>query len=169
MLILWNFELASFNSFSRYCFPLLVAHFSVVSFSGCGCLRWVVCALSTEGRLAPEVDDDDAFDGCVHWFVFALLTEGRLAPEDDDAFDGCFVFALSTEGRLAPEDDDCVGPLPPLPLHRRLVGVEEEWLGALLISDATEEVERGRSEDDGGSKSEGRRGRCVVRGRMEEG
>ena len=147
MLILWNFELASFNSFSRYFFPSLVAHFSVVGFGGCGFLRWVVCALSTEGSLTPE--DDDGFDGCFRWFVFALSTEGRLAPEDDDCVG--------------------VGPLPPLPLHRRLVGVEEEWLGALLISDATEEVERGRSEDDGGSKSEGRDGRrCVVRGRLED-
>ncbi len=103
MLILWNFELASFNSFSRYFFPSLAAHFSVVGFGGCGCFRWVVCALSTDGRLIPE--DVDGFDSCFPWFVFALATVGRLAPEDDD----------------------CVGPLLLL-LHRRLVGVEEEWL-----------------------------------------
>lgn len=108
MLILWNFEPASFNSFSRYFFPSLVAHFSVVGFGGCGFLHWVVCALSTEGSLTPE--DDDGFDGCFRWFVFAL----------------------STEGRLAPEDDDCEGPL--LLLHRRLVGVEEEWLVCRLYS-----------------------------------
>ena len=105
MLILWNFELASFNSFSRYCFPSLVAHFSVVGFGGCGCLCWVVCALSTEGSLTPE--DDDGFDGCFRWFVFAL----------------------SKEGRLAPEDDDCEGPL--LLSHRRLA---EEWLVCRLYS-----------------------------------
>ena len=53
MLILWNFEVASFNSFSRYFFPSLVAHFSTFGFDGC--LRWFVCALSTEGGwLAPE-------------------------------------------------------------------------------------------------------------------